>query len=135
MKKKLLITSDGLFAVALAGIYLVIISPRRSLEHFLRELTMIEIGKTSLEDWHRQLERRHLSSATFKCDQGTCGIGWRGENKTLPRLRLAPNTVVDASVGFKDGIANEIYITMSPLKRTDQGDWLDDKGVVVRPDL
>ena len=93
---------------------------------------MVEIGKTSLEDWRRQVERRHLSNVSFKCDQRAYGIGWRGENKLLQRLRLAPNTVVDASVGFKDGIANEIYIAMSTLKRTDQGDWLDDKGVVVR---
>ena len=120
VRKKILTTSaSGLAAVALACIYVIIISPRRSLDHFLRELTMVEIGKTSLEDWRRQVERRHLSNVSFKCDQRTCGIGWRGENKLLQRLRLAPNTVVDASVGFKDGIANEIYIAMSTLKRTD----------------
>jgi hypothetical protein len=133
MRNRILIAFASVsVAVALAIAYEVISSPRRSLDHFLREVAAIEVGKTKVEDWRRQVDRAQLSHVTFKCDQRTCGIGWHGENSLLRRMRLAPRTIVDASVEFKDGIASEIYIILVIQKRDDKREWHDDRGVVVR---
>jgi hypothetical protein len=119
-------------AVVLAIIYQVITSPRRSLEHFLKEVAVVDVRETNLEDWRSQVERAQLSHVTFKCNQGTCRIGWHGENSLLCKMRLAPRSIVDAVVEFKDGIASEIYIVLVIQKRDDKGEWRDDRGVVVR---
>jgi hypothetical protein len=132
VSKAVLITFAAVVAVALVAVCLVVAWPRRNLDRFLTQITTVKIGVTKLEDWRGQVEGAHLLNVNVKCDQRTCGIGWTGENKLLQRLRLAPRTVVTAGVGFKDGVADEIYILLSILKRNDQGDWLDDKGVVVR---
>ena len=133
MRTRILIAfATASVAVALAIMYLLINSPRRSLDRFLREVATVEVGKTKLEDWRKQVERAQLSSVTFRCDQRACEIGWRGENRLLQRLRLAPRSVVDAGVGFKDGIASEIYIILVMAKLDDKGEWHDDRGVVVR---
>jgi hypothetical protein len=73
-----------------------------------------------------------LFSFSKRCDQRTCGIGWRGGNSILKALRLAPQTIVDASVGFDDGIASEIYIVMEVAEHNEIKDWHRDRIVVVR---
>ena len=131
MIKEILVACVSACVVALLAVWLVN-QPRRNFDRFLKEVATVEMGKTKLDEWRRQLDEEHISNVALKCAQQTCGIGWSGENRLLRKLRLAPRTVVSVSVGFKDGIADEIYILLSILKRNDQGDWLDDRGVVVR---
>jgi hypothetical protein len=133
MKERILITSVTVsVTVALAIAYVLITAPRRSLDRFLREVSTVEVGKTKLEDWRTKVERAQLSRVTFKCNQQMCDTGWHAENTVLRRLRLAPRSVVDASVGFKDGVASEIHIIFVKSKRDDKGEWHDDEGVAVR---
>jgi hypothetical protein len=136
MKKTILITAASALALfSIAGAYLAATSPRRGLDGFLAQVATVEVGKTRLDDWRTQVERAELSSVIIKCDPRTCGIGWRGENGLLQKLHLAPRTVVDASVGFEDGIASGIYIILVTEKRDDKGEWRDDRGVVVRQSM
>jgi hypothetical protein len=136
MKKTILIAAASALAlVSLAVICLAVISPRRSLDRFLAQVATVQVGKTRLDDWRTQVERAQLPNLIVKCDQRTCGIGWRGENRLLSRVHLAPRTVADASVGFEDGIASGIFIILEVEKRDEKGDWQDDKLVVVRQDI
>jgi hypothetical protein len=91
-------------------IYLVVTLPRRSLDHFLKQVAMVEIGKTKLDDSRIQVERAQLSNWNQTCDHSPCSIGWRGENKLLQRLRLSPRTGIEADVQFTDGIASGIDV-------------------------
>jgi hypothetical protein len=133
VKKTILITAvSALTFLSIATGYLAVMSPRRSLDRFLAQVATVQIGKTRLDDWRVQVGLAQLSSLIVKCDQRTCGIGWRGENSLLQKLHLAPRSVVDASVGFEDGIASAIYIVLTVEKRDDKGEWRDDRGVVVQ---
>jgi len=132
MRKGILVACVSACVVVALPLVWLVNRPRRNFDRFLEEVATVEIGKTKLDEWRRQLDEKQISNVTLKCAQQTCGIGWSGENRLLQKLRLAPRTVVSVSVGFKDGIAEEIYILLSILKRNDQGDWLDDRGVVVR---
>ena len=97
--------------VALAAVlYLVITSSRRSLRHFLREIGTVQIGKTTVEDWRKQVAPARLSNVTFTCIQRACSVSWRGDNRLLHKLRLAPLSTVEASIEFQGGIASDIYI-------------------------
>jgi hypothetical protein len=129
--RTVLITVAGILVVA-AAVHRVVTSPRRELQQFLRQVATVEIGKTKFETWRIQIGQARFANVTIKCDQRTCGIGLRVENSLLWRLHLAPRTIVDASVGFDDGIASEIYIALGTAKRNTGEDWHDDKGVVVR---
>ncbi|MGB9106643.1 MAG: hypothetical protein WCC59_17960 [Terriglobales bacterium] len=108
-KKVILMTPVAIVALA-AVMYLVITSPRSSLRHFLREIGTVQIGKTTLEDWRKQVAPAHLSNVTFTCIQRACSVSWDGNNRLLHRLRLAPLSSVKASIEFQDGIASDIYI-------------------------
>jgi hypothetical protein len=112
--------------------YGAVTAPRRDLDRFLREVATVEIGKTKLEDWRQQLAQTQLSSLMFTCEQETCGVGLRRENKLLQKLRVAPRTIVDGSVGFKNGVASEIYVALVVGRRDERGEWRDDRGAVVR---
>jgi hypothetical protein len=109
VKNAILITAATILAVTIA-LYLVVTSPQRELDRFLNQVAHVEVGKTKLEEWRKQLEQMHLSNWSVSCEQQTCGVGWRGDNTTLYRLRLAPKSTVAAEVGFKDGIASEINV-------------------------
>jgi len=109
-----------------------IISPRRNFERFLKQVAKVEIGKTTLEDWRGQIVSARISSLVFKCQQQDCSLGLRTENNLLYKLRLAPRSGVAASVGFKNGIASEIYIIFVIAGKNQEGQWYDDKGVVVQ---
>jgi len=132
MKKALITAACSIAIVSMAAVYSAVTSPRRSLDRFLAQVATVEVGKTRLDEWRRRVERDKYSIFTTGCDQQTCGIGWRGENGLLQRLHLAPRTVVDASVGFEDGIATGTYIILTIGKRDEHGEWRDDKGVVVQ---
>jgi hypothetical protein len=132
MKKRILLTLLGTVFVAAAAIYLASKPLQNGLDVFLKQVAAVEIGKTTLQDWRTQLEQAHISNWNVTCDQQKCWIGWHGENSLLKRLHLAPRTVVDAGVGFKDGTASEIYIILVTLSRGRQGNWDENKGVVVR---
>jgi hypothetical protein len=129
-KRNLIELAISAVVIALAVLYALITAPRRNLDRFLREVATVEIGKTKLEDWRRQVERGHISNVTLKFIQGQWVIGWSGENKLLRKLRLGPETIVGASVGFKDGIASEISIIVEV--GNDKFDPPYDTGVVVR---
>jgi hypothetical protein len=120
----------SVFAVIL--LYLTINSPRRDFERFLKQVATVEIGKTTLEDWREQMARAQISSLASYCKQLDCASGIRTENKLLYKLRLAPRSIVDASVGFKNGLASEIYIIFEIAEKNETGEWHDGKGVVVR---
>jgi hypothetical protein len=133
MKKAVLITAMSTVSfISIVVGHLVVASPRRSLDRFLAQVATVEVGTTRLDRWRTQVEQDRHSILTAGCDQRTCGIGWRGENRLLQKLHLAPRTVADASVGFEDGIASAIYIVLTVEKRDDKGEWRDDRGVVVQ---
>jgi hypothetical protein len=96
--------------IALVVVYFLINSPRRRLDRFLRDVTTVDIDRTRLDDWRKQVEREHLPDVAFACNQQTCTVSWRGNNKLVHKLRLAPLSTVEASVDFKDGIASKINI-------------------------
>jgi len=112
--------------------FVTVTAPRRDLDRFMREVGTVEFGKTKLEDWRRKVAEAQLAGLNFACDRQNCGVGLQRENKLLHKFRVAPPTIVDASVGFKNGVADEIYIALVVGGRNDQGEWYDDKGVVVR---
>jgi hypothetical protein len=122
----------GIILIGAAILYVVVTSPQRDLNRFLNQIVKVEVGKTKLDDWRKEVERTRSSNLIVRCDQRTCSIGWRGENRLLKALRLAPQTVVDASVGFDDGVASGIHIVMEVAEHHEIVDWHRDKAVVVR---
>ena len=133
MRKTTLIAFGGAsVGVALAILYILISTPRRSLDRFLKEVATVEVGKTRFEDWRKKVERDRISSVFLRGDRV---IAWSGENKLLWKLRLAPRTVVDASVGFKDGTADEIYVILEIERRDDKRVWYPCTDVVVRQSM
>jgi len=130
-KSILLALVTASLATTIAVMYLVITSPRRSLDRFLAQVATVEIGKTRFEDWRTQVERAQHSKVNVVCDLRKCGIGWNGENRLLSKLHLAPRTAADVSVGFEDGIASDIFIILSVAKHDEKGNWWDDKTAVV----
>jgi hypothetical protein len=109
-------------------------APRRNLGRFLSEVATVQMGKTKMEDWRQRLGQARLSNLTFGCEQQNCSVGLREENKLLHMLRLAPPTIAEASVAFKNGMASGIYVIVAIETRDKNGEWHDDKGVVVRLD-
>ena len=133
MKKTNLIASvSASAAIAFGILYLAVTSPRRTLDRLLSEVATVEVGQTKLAEWRTQVERDQHSNVAVKCDQYTCAVGCSRENSLLRRLRLAPRTTLGVNVGFRNGIASEIYIILVIGKRDDKGEWRDDRGVVVR---
>jgi len=119
-----------ILAIIVACVY--IWRPRRDLDHFLREVSKVEVGKSTLADWQGQSGQSQLASLMFACNQDTTCFGLRTENKLLHELRLAPLAVVDVSVAFKDGVASEVYILLVVKGNDDKGQSYGDMGVVVR---
>ncbi len=136
MTRRIPILSGTMLAlIGVVSMYLLIISPRRGLDEFLKQVAKVEIGKTKLEDWKKQVDRTRIANLFFKCDGEACSIGWHGENRLLRKLRLAPRTGVHASVSFKNGTADTIFIILEVLHRDDKGEWVDDKVAVVRQSM
>jgi hypothetical protein len=124
-------------AVSLAVILIIVLvyppmRDRRNLERFLKEIAVVEIGKTAVGDFRTKTAQAHVSNLAFDCRQQDCSVGMQTENRLLHRLRLAPLSIAVAGVGFKNGIASEIYVAFVIGRRNEQGEWRDDKGVVVR---
>ncbi len=95
-------------AVAAVILHQVIISPRRNLDRFLREVASVEVGKTKIEDWRKQLERAHLSDLDERFSERAGSVGCTEKNTILQRLRLAPPTVAWCFVSFERGVAIQI---------------------------
>ena len=108
--KTAILTVAVILLVAALALYVDATSPQRELNRFLDQVATAEVGKTELADWRTRLERAHLSNWSMACDQQTCNVGWRGENKLLHKLRLAPRSVVECDVQFKNGIASGMDI-------------------------
>jgi len=108
--KTAILTAATIIVVVAAVLYFAVRSPQKELNRFLNQVATVEVGKTELADWRTQLERAHLSNWSMACDQQTCNVGWRGENKLLHELRLAPRSVVECDVQFKNGIASGMDI-------------------------
>jgi hypothetical protein len=132
VRKRVTLLAAGAALVGIAALYLAVTSPERDLNRFLDKLATIEVGKTRLDIWLETVEQMRSPHVIVRCDQRSCGIGWRGGNSILKALRLAPQTIVDASVGFDDGIASEIYIVMEVAEHNEIKDWHQDRIVVVR---
>ena len=124
----------GVFAIGLAWILIdrSIMAPRRNFERFLKVLATAKVGATKLEDLRQQLAQEQVSNLVLKCEGQEGSVGLRVENKFLKEVRLSPQTIADAGVGFANGTASEIYIALVIAKKNDNGEWRDDKGVVVR---
>ena len=93
--------------------YLILNWPQREMKRLVIQVASVEVGKTKLDDWHRELEQARVRNWNVSCNhQQTCSIEWQGENKILHSLRLAPSSRVMAVVNFKDGVASEINVWM-----------------------
>ncbi len=125
--------------VALAILYLFVTSPRRNLDRFLKQVATVELGKTKLDDWRKQVEQARISNVSINHFQGQfegqVTIGWHGQNSLLQKLRLAPQTMVDASVGFKNGTANEINISLQLDCGDHDGIWYPDISVIAEKSM
>src|ERR1700730_1330153 len=127
-----------LAAFSVAGILIITLlySPirdRRNLDRFVKEVATVEIGKTAMEDFRKSTAQAHIADLNFGCDVLQCSYSLRTENKLLHKLRLAPPSIVQANVTFKDGLASEIYIVFEIGKGIEEGTKLnDDVGLVVR---
>jgi hypothetical protein len=134
MRRRIFITSGTMLAlVGVVFMYLLIVAPRRNLDQFLKQVAKVEIGKTKLENWKKQVDRAHIANLFLKCDGEVCSIGWHGENTFLRRLRLAPRTLISANVSFKEGVASEIYVVIDvPYGDVES---FDDIVVVVRQSM
>jgi hypothetical protein len=108
--KTAILTAAVILLVAAVALYVNATSPQKELNRFLNQVATLEVGKTELPDWRTRLERAHLSNWSMACDQQTCNVRWRGENKLLHKLRLAPRSVVECDVQFKNGIASGMDI-------------------------
>jgi hypothetical protein len=125
----------GAVGLAVVMIIAILYSPmrdRRNLERLLKEIAVVEIGKTAVGDFRTKTAQAHVSNLAFTCRQQDCSVGMQTENRLLHKLQLAPLSVAVAGVGFKNGIASEIYVAFVMGSRNEQGEWRDDKGVVVR---
>lgn len=122
-KRILLVATLACAAVAAAILYQVIISPRRNLDRFLREVATVEVGKTKIEDWRKNLERAHLAHLDVRFSQRTASVGCTEENTLLQKLRIAPRTVAWCYVEFEDGVAYGIDATILAL--SPNPDWHD----------
>src|SRR5712664_4604205 len=129
------ILSIAVLAVGVFGIiwlYIVATSDERNLDRFLRQLSTVKIGKTRLEQWREDLNRAKVSNVLVRCQERTCGFDLRVENQSLHKMLLAPLTVIDASVGFQDGLASDVYVGLAVQGVNDKGQSYDDKGLVIR---
>lgn len=135
LKKTRVLVCAPISAVAvLAAFYFyeAITMPRRSVDRFIKEADHVEIGKTKLADFRKQMDLAGLSAAALPCGERECGYALQVDNTILNKLRLAPVTVIDCSVTFKDGIASETRIMVGVGARDRSGRLYDDKAVVVR---
>jgi hypothetical protein len=126
--------SAGVIAVVIILIvygYATITSPRRELDHFLKQAASVEMGRTKLDDFLGQMRAAGFSDSAFTCRGRECGYGLRVGNAPLSRLRLTPITVIDCSVVFTDGIASEMSFIVEIAARGENPDVYQDKGAVV----
>lgn len=131
-KQKSIATALGIAIILVGTFYWRASAPQRDLDRFLAQLGVVKVGTTPLAEWQKQVEKAHISGVNVTCQRDTCGISWRGSNDLFHDLRLGPKTAADVSVGFKNGIASEIYVALVVGKQTEAQGWIDDKGVVVR---
>jgi hypothetical protein len=125
MKKAILVTSLAICVGAVFAFYFGITASQRQLDAFLKRVSQVEIGKTKFEDWRKEFQQAPISNVVFGGDQQTASISWRGQNKTLYKLRLAPLSTIQATVEFKNGTASDIYIW------TEINDALDANGAAL----
>jgi hypothetical protein len=109
--KRATLIVGAIIVVVTVVVYLILSWPQRELEKFLNQVATVEVGKTRLDDWSKQLEQARIWNWNTSCDhQQTCSIEWQGENKILHRLRLAPRSGALAEVTFNHGVASEINV-------------------------
>ena len=109
------------------AVYFVAFAPSRQLTRFLREISRVEIGKTSWDDWHAEVVRAKISNVDFQCNQQTCSAALRLKNGIL-----APASAALAEVAFENGTASQIYVVFATQSAEAAGIPRDDKGVVIR---
>lgn len=110
--------SGGIWAgyisiLILAGLivsYFFVTAPQRRMRRFLKELANVEVGKSNIADWRRQVKAANLPRESLLCDGGNCTISQKAQVRSISRLRLAPPSSMTASVSFQNGIASEIYV-------------------------
>lgn len=107
--------------------YFVASAPSRQLTRFLREISRVEIGKTSWDDWCAEVVRAKISNVDFQCNQQECSAAQRLKNGIL-----APPSAVLAEVAFQNGVASQIYVAFATQSRKNERIPRDDKGVVIR---
>jgi hypothetical protein len=132
MKKILIIVACFVITAAVGLYWFLIASSHAQLDRLLQAVAMIELGKTTLPEWRRQVEHASISDIQFSCRQQICNAKWRKENTLLYKLKLAPPTVADVSIRFTNNTADDVYVLLVTAKQTATGIWRDDVGVVVR---
>lgn len=130
-KKIFLLFVGGLLAAVVAITYVSIFRPRQDLRRFLTAVEATQVGKTTLSEWRDNAEHARSPNVTVKDEGETSAVSWRGDNNLLKTLRLAPRTVVHATIGFKNGIVSSIYLVMDVMEHGEE-DWHNDRAVVVR---
>ena len=119
-------------ALGITCLYVIATSKQRDLGRFLRQLSTVELGKTTLEQWKKDLNRTSLPNTVVQCHGNSCGSELRADNQLMHKLRLAPLAIADASVAFQDGVASEIFIILEVAAVDKAGQQYPDKGLIIR---
>ena len=130
--KTLVISASIMRVLAITCLYVVATSKQRNLGRFLRQLSTVELGKTTPEQWKKNLNRGSFPNAVVQCQGNSCGSELRVDNQFVHRLRLAPLAIAEASIAFQDGVASEVYVILEVEGVDKVGQQYPDKGLVIR---
>ena len=109
MKKKASFISVALLLATVLVLYQFLIqAPQKRLDRFLLEIAKVEVGKTKLDIWRKQVDQAHLPNSIFHCEGQSCNISWRGDNMLLHKLRLAPLTTVRTLCAINGALATDV---------------------------
>ncbi|HLV88632.1 MAG TPA: hypothetical protein VKV39_16730 [Candidatus Sulfotelmatobacter sp.] len=111
----------ALVLVAVLVAYLVFTAPVRQAGRLVKEVSKIEIGATTVDQFRRQLQEAKLTTISITCQASDCTAAGRAEVPSVSRLHLAPPTGIVVSANFKDGIASEVYVWVEIKDHTTAG--------------
>jgi hypothetical protein len=130
--KNLVISASIVGVLAITCLYVVATSKQRDFGRFLRQLSTVQLGKTTPEQWKKDVNRASLPNAVIQCQGNSCGSGLRVDNQFVHQLRLAPLTIAGASVEFQDGVASEVFVILEVEAVDKVGQQYPNKGLVIR---
>jgi hypothetical protein len=106
--------------------------PKNELARYMKLVRKVEVGETRLEEFRKAIEQEQFSQFAFPCREDICGYSFKGRNELLHKMGLAPLSVVESTVSFKEGIASEIYVVLEVRSASYEEKDFAEKTVVIR---